>query len=204
MDHKVANVQQLHDDAMYLYNNLVVGGENSADYILNNLSQSVDNLKSNWRGRDAGVRIQEIIEVHNAMVTVRNALAQLSSDSSRVAVNYRNIQIANGAGLDELAVINFDTKSRLTEHTDTADTIDINPQAEVGRNLIDGANNALDTFRVEVKARYDDIMGNWTVGSGRNAAKDAFDSFSANVNKYKETLTEVSSNITKALQNYNF
>ncbi len=204
MDHKVANVQQLHDDAMYLYNNLVVGGENSADYILNNLSQSVDNLKSNWRGRDAGVRIQEIIEVHNAMVTVRNALAQLSSDSSRVAVNYRNIQIANGAGLDELAVINFDTKSRLAGHTDTADTIDINPQAEVGRNLIDGANNALDTFRVEVKTRYDDIMGNWTVGSGRNAAKDAFDSFSANVNKYKETLTEVSSNITKALQNYNF
>ena len=204
MDHKVANVQQLHDDAMYLYNNLVVGGENSADYILNNLSQSVDNLKSNWKGRDAGVRIQEIIEVHNAMVTVRNALAHLSSDSSRVAVNYRNIQIANGAGLDELAVINFDTKSRLTEHTDTADTIDINPQAEVGRNLIDGANNALDTFRVEVKTRYDDIMGNWTVGSGRNAAKDAFDSFSANVNKYKETLTEVSSNITKALQNYNF
>ena len=204
MDHKVANVQQLHDDAMYLYNNLVVGGENSADYILNNLSQSVDNLKSNWKGRDAGVRIQEIIEVHNAMVTVRNALAQLSSDSSRVAVNYRNIQIANGAGLDELAVINFDTKSRLAGHTDTADTIDINPQAEIGRNLIDGANNALDTFRVEVKARYDDIMGNWTVGSGRNAAKDAFDSFSANVNKYKETLTEVSSNITKALQNYNF
>lgn len=204
MDHKVANVQQLHDDAMYLYNNLVVGGENSADYILNNLSQSVDNLKSNWKGRDAGVRIQEIIEVHNAMVTVRNALAQLSSDSSRVAVNYRNIQIANGAGLDELAVINFDTKSRLAGHTDTADTVDINPQAEVGRNLIDSANNALDTFRVEVKTRYDDIMGNWTVGSGRNAAKDAFDSFSANVNKYKETLTEVSSNITKALQNYNF
>lgn len=204
MDHKVANVQQLHDDAMYLYNNLVVGGENSADYILNNLSQSVDNLKSNWKGRDAGVRIQEIIEVHNAMVAVRNALAQLSSDSSRVAVNYRNIQIANGAGLDELAVINFDTKSRLAGHTDTADTVDINPQAEVGRNLIDSANNALDTFRVEVKTRYDDIMGNWTVGSGRNAAKDAFDSFSANVNKYKETLTEVSSNITKALQNYNF
>ena len=204
MDHKVANLQQLHDDALYLYNNLVVGGENSADYILNNLSQSVDNLKNNWKGKDAGYRIQEVIEVHNAMVSVRNALAQLSSDSSRVAVNYRNIQIANGAGLDELAVINFDTKSRLEGHSDTADTIDINPQAEVARNLIDGANNALDTFKVDVKTRYEDIMSNWTVGSGRNAARDAFDNFSANVNKYKETLSEVSSNITKALQNYNF
>ena len=204
MDHKVANVQKLHDDAMYMYNNLVVGGENSADYILNNLSQSIDNLKNNWRGRDAGYRIQEVIEVHNAMIIVRNALAQLASDSSRVAVNYRNIQIANGAGLDELGVINFDTKGKLNAHSDTADTIDINPQAEVGRNLIDGANNALDTFHVDVKARYEYIMDNWTVGSGRNAAKDAFDSFSVNVNKYKETLSEVSSNITKALQNYNF
>ena len=46
MDHKVTNVQQLHDDAMYLYNNLVIGGENSADYILTSLSQSVDNLKN--------------------------------------------------------------------------------------------------------------------------------------------------------------
>ena len=50
----------------------------------------------------------------------------------------------------------------------------------------------------------DEIMGNWTVGSGRTAALDAFNSFSANVNKYKETLSEVSSNITKALQNYTF
>ena len=204
MDHKVANVQQLHDDAMYLYNNLVVGGENSADYILNNLSQSVDNLKNNWKGKDAGVRIQEIIDVHNAMITVRNALAQLSTDSSRIAVNYRNIQIANGANSEELSVINYDTKNKLDAHSDTADTIDINPEADVARSLIDGANNSLDTFKTEVKFKMDDIMGNWTVGSGRSAALDAFNAFSANVNKYKETLSEVSSNITKALQNYNF
>lgn len=204
MDHKVANVQQLHDDAMYLYNNLVVGGENSADYILNNLSQSIDNLKNNWKGKDAGYRIQEVIDVHNAMVTVRNALAQLASDSSRVAVNYRNIQIANGAGLDELGIISFDTKSVLGGHTDTADTIDINPEAEMARNLIDGANTALDVFKTDVKFRYDYIMDNWTVGTGRDSARGAFDMFSANVNKYKETLNDVSSNITKALQNYNF
>ena len=204
MDHKVANVQQLHDDAMYLYNNLVVGGENSADYILNNLSQSIDNLKNNWKGKDAGYRIQEVIDVHNAMVTVRNALAQLASDSSKVAVNYRNIQNANGAGLDQLSTISFDTKSVLSGHTDTADTIDINPEAEAARNLIDGANNALDVFKTDVKFRYDYIMDNWTVGTGRDAAQGAFDMFSANVNKYKETLNDVSGNITKALQNYNF
>ena len=204
MDHNVKNVQQLHDDAMYLYNNLVVGGENSADYILNNLSQAIDNLKNNWKGKDAGYRIQEVINVHNAMVTVRNALAQLASDSSKVAANYREIQIANGAGMDELSVVTFDTKSILANHSDNADTININQEAEMGRNLIDGANNALDVFKTDVKFRYDYIMDNWTAGSGRDAARGAFDMFLANVNKYKETLNDASSNITKALQNYNF
>jgi len=204
MDHKVANVQQLHDDAMYLYNSLVVGGENSADSILSNLSQSIENLKNNWKGKDAGYRIQEVISVHNAMVTVRNALAQLATDSSKVATNYREIQNANGAGLDQLNVITFDTKSVLADHSDNADTIDINPEAEVGKNLLDQANNALDVFKTDVRTKYDSIMENWTVGTGRDSAKDAFDMFSNNVNKYKETLDGVSSNITKALQNYNF
>ena len=42
------------------------------------------------------------------------------------------------------------------------------------------------------------------MGSGRDAAQNSFDSFIANVNKYKQTLTDVSANITKALQNYTF
>ena len=204
MNHNVKNVQNLHDDAMYLYNNLVIGGENSADYILNNLSQAIDNLKNNWKGKDAGYRIQEVINVHNSLVTLRNSLAQLAADSSKVAANYREIQIANGAGLDQLGIITFDAKSILNNHTDNADTIDINQQAEFARNLIDGANNALDVFKTDTKFRYQYIMENWTAGTGRDAAQGAFDIFLANVNKYKETLNDVSNNKTKALQNYSF
>ena len=78
MNHKVNNVQMLHEDAMYMYNTLVMGGDSSADSILYNLSQGIENLKTNWKGKDAGYRIQDVIGVHNAMVTVRNALAQLA------------------------------------------------------------------------------------------------------------------------------
>ena len=54
MNHKVNNVQMLHDDAMYLHNNLVVGGEAGADSILNSLNQAIENLKANCKGKDAG------------------------------------------------------------------------------------------------------------------------------------------------------
>ena len=177
MNHRVNNVQMLHDDAMYLHNNLVVGGEAGADSILNSLNQAIENLKANWKGKDAGYRIQEVIGVHNAMVTVRNALDQLAVDSSKIAVNYREIQNANGAGLETLGTLAMEVKTFLGDYSDTADTVDINPLAESGKNAIDTANNALDTFISDVRTRYNSIMENWTLGTGRDAAQGAFEMF---------------------------
>ena len=207
MDHKVNNVQNLYDDAVWLNNNVVIGGDNSADAILSNLSRGVENLKSNWKGRDAGIRIQEVIKVYNEMAMVRDALASLAADSSAVAANYRRIQNANGAGLEELSAIPYDqtsSTSRLGDYSDNADTIDINPAVENGKNLIDTANNSIDSFEVNVKNKYNEIMENWTAGTGRDKAQNAFNSFISNVAFYKQTLSEVSANITTALQNYTF
>lgn len=204
MNHKVNNVQNLHDTAMSLYNNAVVNGEASADSILYNLNQGIENLKMNWKGKDAGLRIQEVIGVHNAMVAVRNALACLAVDSSKIAANYRDIQNANGAGLETLSILSCEQKTVLGDYSDTADTIDINPAADAGKKSIDAANEAIETFVSNVKVKYDDIMGNWTAGTGRDSAKEAFDSFIANANRYKQILSEVSANISTALQNYTF
>lgn len=204
MNHKVNNVQNLHDTAVSLYNDVVVNGDASADAILNDLNQGIENLKTNWKGKDAGLRIEEVIKVHNAMVSVRNALASLSVDSSKVAANYREIQNANGAGLEDLTSLSFETKTNLGDYSDNADTVDINPAAEQGKKFIDNANNSIDTFASNVRVKYDDIMQNWTAGTGRDAAQNAFDSFISNVNQYKQVLSDVSANITKALQNYTF
>ena len=204
MNHKVKNVQGLYESAMTLYNNVVVGGDSSADTILYNLNQGIENLKQNWKGKDAGLRIQEVIRVYNAMVSVRNALAQFAEASSKVAANYREVQNANGAGLETLTTLSIEVKTNLGDYSDTADTIDINPAAANGRNSINSANDALESFKLAVQTKYGEIMENWTAGTGRDAAQNAFYSFVANVNKYKQTLSEVSSNITDALQNYTF
>lgn len=204
MDHNVRNVQELHTTAYGLYNGVVTNGDSSADAILNDLDEGIENLKANWKGKDAGLRIEEVIKVRNAMVEVRNALASLAVDSSKVAANYREIQNANGAGLENLSKLSFETKTKIADYSDESDTIDINPTAETGKNRIDKANNSIDSFTSIVKSKYDELMQNWTKGTGRDNAQTAFDSFLSNVNKYKEILSEVSSNITKALQNYRF
>lgn len=205
MNHKVNSVQTLHDDAMALYNNVVIGGaDTSAETLINNLNSGIQTLKSCWEGKDAGVQIQNVVSVHNALVGIRNALAQLAMDSSKIASNYRDIQNANGAGLETLSVINCDTKTIMEDYSDTRDTINITPEANNGKAKIDAANNSMDGFISEVSKYYNSIMENWTVGTGRDNAVQAFDSFIANSNQYKEILSQVSTSIATALQNYTF
>ena len=46
MNHKVNSVQNLYDDAVGLFNNVVTGGANtSADTIISNIMAGIDNLK---------------------------------------------------------------------------------------------------------------------------------------------------------------
>lgn len=205
MNHKVNSVQTLYDDANSLYNNLVVGGnDTSADTIINNLYEGINTLKNSWEGKDAGVQIQNLVVVHNAMVGIRNVLAKLASDSSSVASNYREIQNANGAGLEMLGKIYADTKTIMGDYSDVRDTVSITPDANVGKQRVDAANNGIDGFVSEVTRYYNAIMDNWTVGTGRDNAREAFELFLAKAGQYKQTLSEVSGSITTALQNYTF
>lgn len=205
MNHKVESVQGLHDDAFALYNNAVRGtADYSADTLINNLNEGINTLKSCWKGKDAGVQIQNVITVYNALVNIRNVLGKLAADSSKIASNYREIQNANGAGLSALSTITSEDKTILPDYVDTADKVDITPEAEKGKSKIDAANDNIANFIREVSKYFNNIMNNWTVGTGRDEAKTAFETFNSQSTQYKETLSSVSSNITTALQNYVF
>ena len=205
MNHKVNSVQNLYDDAVGLFNNVVTGGANtSADTIISNIMAGIDNLKGCWEGKDAGVQIQNLVVVHNGMVEIRNALGSLAVDSSKIASNYRNIQNANGAGLEELGVLSCEERAKTADYSDTRDTVSITEEANQGKAKIDAANDAMDGFIGDVKKYYGQIMDNWTNGTGRDQATEAFDTFLANSAKYKETLNNVSNSITQAIKNYTF
>ena len=204
MQHNVNSVQTLHDDAYALYNNVIVGGaEFSADTIIANLNAGIEILKNTWKGKDAGVQIQNVITVQKAMVGIRGILATLAATTSKIAANYREIQNSNGAGLESFGVINPDTGApAATDYTDTADTINITQEANNGKAKIDAANSAIGVFIVRATKFYEAIMQNWTAGTGREELSASFDSFISKSNSYKETLNSVSESIRTALANY--
>ena len=203
MNHEINSVQTLHDDAYALYNNVVKGaGEFSADTIISKLASGIDILKNYWRGKDAGVQIQNVIVVHNAMVGIRETLVTLATVTSKIAADYREIQNANGAGLESYGVIVADNKTLLQDYTDTTDTINITVEAKEGRSRIDVACNAMDGFIAEARKYYDRMMQNWTVGPQRDEIITQVETFISKANKYKETLVTVSQSIRTAISNY--
>jgi len=201
MNHKVNNVQQLYIDSEKLYNDCVL---KTADTLIDDLSQGINILKGCWEGADAGIQIQNVIEVHNSLVFIRNILAKLARDASSIASRYREIQNANRANLENLPVISINEKQIMSEYSDTRDTINITEEANNGKNKIDTANNNIDGFISEVKRYYNNIIDNWQMGQGREKAVEAFEDFLAKSNNYKNTLSDVSASITDAIKNYSF
>lgn len=203
MNHNVNSVQTLHDDAYALYNNVVIGGsEYSSDTIIANLAAGIANLKNTWKGKDAGVQIENVVRVHNAMIGIRETLATLATLTSQIAANYREIQNSNGAGLESFGTITSDSKTIMEDYVDNADTINITPEANNGRVKIDAANATIDQFISEAKKYYNNIMQNWTSGTQRDEIVVRFETFLSNSNSYKETLNSVSQSIRTALANY--
>ena len=204
MAHKVASVQTLYDDSMALYNDVVEGsGDYSAKTIIDDLAAGIANLKENWGGKDAGSQIQNVISVHNAMVGVRNALAALANESSKVAANYREIQNSNGAGLEQISALTAETKTVMGDYSDDRDTIDIKPDVSSGQAKVNNAKTEMDLFIPKVRDAYNRIMENWTEGEeSRNQAKEAFETFLTNVDTYKEVLAQASNSIDTAIKNY--
>ena len=201
--HRVNILQTLHDDSFSLFNNVVVGGnEYSSDSIISNLGAGISNLKNTWQGKDAGVQIENVVRVYNAMVGIRETLATLATISSQIAANYRDIQNSNGAGLESFGTVQADSKTTMEDYVDNADTINITPEANNGKAKIDAANQAIEQFIQEARKYYNNIMQNWTSGSQRDELITRFETFLSNSNSYKETLNSVSQSITTAIGNY--
>ena len=201
MDQKINDLPQLYEDAQKLYTDVVKG---KADSILNNLDSAISTLKNSWKGKDAGVQINNVVTVYNGVVAVRNALADLAKNSSVVANDYFEILSMNAANVSADGPITIDeVKQPVAPYEDSSNSIDITTEAVNGKSLLDNVNDQYDEFVSTARAYHDSIMGNWLAGPHRNDAEEAFSTFDSNSAAYKKVISEVSQSVATAIKNYN-
>ena len=200
MDHQIKELSALYESSIRLYNDAVKG---KADSILNNLNGSINVLKNSWKGKDAGVQINNIVTVYNKMSVIRNALADLAKRSSMVAADYYELLRLNGASVPAAAPVSVDEeKTEMPEYEDVRDTIDITTEAVNGKSLLDSVIDQYDNFASAAFSYHDQIMGEWLKGPDREKTEGLFEDFRANAEKYKKVLVDVSESINTALKNY--
>ncbi len=201
MNHNIVNVQLLHDQAKELRDIISAGYGRD---LFNNLSSGVRNLEQNWIGADAAVQIQNVVGVHNALVVLVNALGEFAVESSKVASNYREIQRTNGAtSLEGLSLLTFEPYTNISTNAVSVDTIAINSEATNGREYINSAVENLTKLFEAVSGKYREMIEeNWTQGTGRDSAIEAFNLFSNKYTEFKTALETVAANVKNALINY--
>lgn len=204
MNHKVNSVANLYTSSTDLYNKVVVGTDDtSAASIERNLREGIEELKKSWRGADAVTQINNVITVYNAVVKIKNLLASLTVETSKIASDYRAIQMANGANLQELPKLREEAPDTLmSEYADNYEGVNIGQDALLGKNKIDAAETGMTGFAREVGRYFGEIMENWSAGPRREEANQAFDEFIKKVPEYQKLLSDVSSSVATALQNY--
>ena len=204
MNHKVNSVANLYETATALHKNVVDGANGSATTVIQNLREGIEVLKANWEGTDAGVQINNVVNVCNAFAAIKNVLDALAVEASKIAVNYRAIQKANGANyLEDLAPIReYEAEGVLPEYTDTRDTISIQPAAESGMRKLEAALNDMPGFMLNIKKEADALLENWTSGAKREEFKQTLEDFYAHNEEYKQMLEETVESVKTALRNY--
>lgn len=201
-DYDLDSKEELYATARDLLYDVVMGGPASADSILNDLKMAINNLKENWKGKDAGIRIQQLIDVYNQMIVLRKDIGGFAVDAGNVVLIYSSIQGANGAQGDGFTKLGFDEKTVEQPYSDLSDAVKINSMAAVAKRSIDSACNSLSTFKTNFDNKYLTMAGNWRKGPGRVKAEALYDNLEAKVSNFQSTLMDVSNELDKALKNY--
>lgn len=203
LNHKVENVGKLLEDSKNLLENITNGASNSAYGIIKYLDDSYTILTGCWKGMDAGVQINNIVTVYNAMVTFRRNMADMAIFAHSIGIHYREIQSLNGANVEVPAPINDGVSvSAKAEYHDNTDTIDITPEAMTAKNKLDIAKNSFEDLKSSFASLKNAILSNWTAGDRHDEFEGIFQDFESSFKKYEELLNEVCETITKALANY--
>ena len=196
-------VGKLYQNAVDMKNRMIsANSSGSTDYTLMLLGSAIDNLKRNWEGMDAGVRIQELIDVYNFIIQFRENLCAIIKDLADSASRYRNIQIVNGGTASDLALLTIEQKAVMQSHFDNRDIVNINPAADTSVQSLIDAKESFDKMIGISQTLKDDAEISWQMGPNRNQIMQRLNDSILNSNKHSKKIAEVTEHVRNALKNY--
>ena len=174
----------------------------SGEKLISSLDTDISNLKTNWKGNDATVHINNLIRVHDALVEVVTSAKAITAAAGAAMSALQKVRNANGGSGTIGADLpgnapQYNTIQTVTETTEYY----CKPAAENDYNTLVEICNDFSTFKEDFSTRKSELLSNWTAGCDHETAVSKFNEFVENSDTYYTILTSAKDNLGIAVDN---
>lgn len=172
--------------------------------LIEKLANSINDLKSHWKGSDAVVNISDLIGVYTDVTTLVKRLQDLIVSLNNQSVIPLQKEIVADGGTctigSELAKTLGGIEDTIAVPTDSGEVW--TDQAIItDADTFNGFPGTFENFVNELNGAKDVLLKNWLEGAGRENVVNAFKSFNENVPNYKTKITSVRDNLNTIASN---
>lgn len=171
--------------------------------LINSFANSIESLKSHWKGSDAVANLTDLSKVYTAVTDLIKKLQKIivEVNNSEVLPLQKHIVASGGSCTigNELGItLNVDSTIAVpTEALESWTDPAIIADAETFTNFPTTFENFVNTLN-EAK---NNLLNNWLDGSNRAEVVSTFENFNNNVPDYKSQITKVRDNLNTVAEN---
>ncbi len=171
--------------------------------LVNNLKSLIGRLKNDWKGSDATLHINNLIDIYTGVATIVDNVHVVAHNASLSIVQAQEIRNSNGGGGNVGVVIATGAGDIETIETvpPTTEFFCDPTKAPADLTTMTAEKGAFDRFCTEFSRLKEDLLSNWTSGSNRDKAVSDFEQFEADSAKYKNSFGEAEGNLSTAVSN---
>ena len=200
MDIQVSNLNEGYNQCEGL-NSLV---SSTGESLISNLETNINNLKVHWIGSDATVHINNLIQVHDALVALISDAKSTTSDAGNKIIAIQEVRSANGGGGSIGSPLSSAApNSSSIAQCESTEEYYVDPSASSDYTMLQEECTSFTTFISDFKAKKEALLQNWTAGANREQAVANFNEFEGNAETYNKYLTEARDNLGIAVSNLN-
>ena len=168
-----------------------------------NLKKVISNLQLHWKGNDATVHINNLMDVCSGLDAIIDSVMLVAHTLSMPIVNAQTIRNSNGGTGDVGTIINYNQRGALLFQrlgTTTEYYVDPVGAPKDYLELCDICETFTRFCSKFTQYKYN-LLENWMSGTNRDKAVSDFDNFETNVFNYTKKLNEARDNLGTATSN---
>ena len=163
----------------------------------------IGKLKSDWKGSDATLHINNLIDVYTGVATIVENVHVVAHNASKPIVDAQTIRNSNG-GSGEVGVVFPTSEDSIVSIEKLGDTAEyyVDPTAAPqDLSVLQTLKETFDSFCTEFTSFKDELLNNWTGGADRDRVVSDFEQFEADAANYKKYFSEAEQTLSIAISN---